>query len=864
MGFPKYIFFTILLITLLTKSGSGQIVFKELPDYQAINTDSSFFDIGASRSIIPLDGTWNVYPPGSKEDEKVSVSIPSIFLGSGELVFDKYFELSKSDIQNHKMKLVFLGLNYTADISVNGVIIFRHSGGEFPFQFDLPRDILKSDRKNVLSVRLFYKLDSENTIPLKQRFLFPQNFGGIIRDVYIQLLPSVCISDLKLLSNYDPGANKSRITISSEIDNSQFAKSSDTLASQNQFVLRVKFVSPNGGSVTSTSDFSFQLISNREKNISQTIDIFTPALWSPSNPQSYSVYLELWNGSTLIDRVKRSLAIFSLKAGVNSIFMNGQAFALNGVTFIPSSKEYGNMSDYDTMEKDIRMIKDLGFNCVRFSKCVPNPYYLDLCEKYGLIAFIELPLASIPEQLAQDQNFINRCRNYLTNFISSYQRYSAVGAIGLGDSYLAKSDAHISLIKNLAGIIKSNTYKLVYASFIGFDIQSINNLDLYGVEVFNRPVNSISDQLKQVQNDLGAGKIFISSATYIVNIGNTNGYVNDHSFEAQAKCFEDLIEYAGSNPLAGYFINSMFDYRGDYASLSAGYNKENIYQIGICDEERSTTRLGYKVVYSLLHNTEKVTIPIGSKKDDAPMVFILGGLLLALGIGILVNSGRKFREDSSRALLRPYNFFADVRDQRIMSGYHTTVLALIVSAVTSLILCNLLFYFRESVVFEKLLLSFGSTKIIKGISYLSWHPSGALILLTGFCIVSLFIITLIVKIASFFVRNRVFYSSVFFSVIWSFLPFILLIPVGIVLYRLLGANLINLYIYLGMGLFIVWVFYRLMKGVYVIFDVNAGSVYFYSIIFILVILGGTLLYYQMKNSVVDYLQLTVKQYNLFR
>ncbi|MGD1006157.1 MAG: glycoside hydrolase family 2 TIM barrel-domain containing protein [Ignavibacteriaceae bacterium] len=865
MGLPKNIFFTILLlISFLAKSSSGQIIFKELPDYQIKSSDSSFFDIGSTRSIIPLDGTWEVYSPNSKEDEKVSVSIPSIFQGDGELIFDKYFNLSKSDIQNHKMKLVFLGLNYTADISMNGVIIFRHSGGEVPFQFDLPKDILRSDGRNVLSVRLYYRLDSGETIPLKQRFLFPQNFGGIIRDVYIQLLPNVSISDLNLLSNYESGTNRSRVSIFSKIYNNEFSKSSDTLTSQNQFVLRVKFISPNGGSVTSTADYLFQLIPNRERDIFQTIDLISPTLWSPSSPQSYTVYFELWNGGMLIDRTKRSLAIFSLKSGTNFIFLNGQPFTLNGVTYVPSSPEYGNMLGYDLMEKDIRMIKELGFNCVKFSKSIPNPYYLSLCEKYGLVAFIELPLVSIPEQLAQDQNFINRCRNYLFNFITAYQRYSAVGAIGLGDSYLTKSDAHISLIKNLAGIIKSNTNKLVYTSFNGFNISPIDNVDLYGVEIFNSPVNSFSDKLKQLQSNLGTGKVFISGATYIVNIGNTNGYVNDHSFEAQAKFFEDLIEFAGNNPLAGYFINTMFDYRGDYASLSAGYNKDNVYQIGICNEERGTDRLGFKVIYSLFHNTEKVTIPIGSKKDDAPIVFILYGLLLALGIGILVNSGRKFREDSSRALLRPYNFFSDVRDQRIMSGYHTTVLALIVSAVTSLIVCNLLFYFKESVVFEKLLLSFGSTKIIKDVSYLAWHPAGALILFTALCLVAICVITLIVKTASFFVRNRVFYSSVYFSVIWSLLPFILLIPAGIVLYRLLSADIVNLYIYIGLSAFAIWVFYRLMKGIYVIFDVNPGSVYFYSIIFILVILGGILLYYQIKNSVVDYLQLTIKQYNLFR
>jgi beta-galactosidase/beta-glucuronidase len=35
----------------------------------------------------------------------------------------------------------------------------------------------------------------KNTIPLKQRFLFPQNFGGVIRDVYLHLTPNVSISD---------------------------------------------------------------------------------------------------------------------------------------------------------------------------------------------------------------------------------------------------------------------------------------------------------------------------------------------------------------------------------------------------------------------------------------------------------------------------------------------------------------------------------------------------------------------------------------------------------------------------------------------------------------------------------------------
>src|SRR5690606_11355602 len=179
---------------------------------------------------------------------------------------------------------------------------------------------------------------------------------------------------------------------------------------------------------------------------------------------------------------------------------------------------------------------------------------------------------------------------------------------------------------------------------------------------------------------------------------------------------------------------------------------------------------------------EKVTIPIGSKKDDAPMSFIIYGILLALIVGILVNSGRKFREDATRALLRPYNFYADVRDQRIISGFHSILLAAVISAIMGLIAANLLCFFRTSAEFEKILLSFGIPGIMNTASYLAWHPLASLLWLSVFFFAFLFVITILIKIASFFVRNIVYYSSIYFSVSWSFLPFVLLIPVGIILY----------------------------------------------------------------------------------
>ncbi|MHB1685987.1 MAG: sugar-binding domain-containing protein [Ignavibacteriaceae bacterium] len=861
MGFSKSFFLAVLLtLIFFTHPAAGQIIFKELPQYQINLADSTFFGITQTRQIISLDGAWKVFPSNKKEDDAVEVNVPSIFQGNGELIFEKGFYLSSGQINNHRLRISFLGLNYSADISVNGVIIYRHTGGEFPFTVNLPKDILHPDKNNILSVKLFYSLDSKNTIPVKQRFLFPHNFGGILRDVYILETPIISITNLNLSYNYAPLLNRAKISLKSRIENRDFTK--DTLSSASEFVLKLKFVSPNGGGVQYAPDYTFQLTPNKDKDIDETFDLTSPNLWSPSNPQSYSVYVEVWHGTNLIDREVRSISFYSLSSGKKSLNLNGNEFSLNGVTYVPSYYDYGNLENYQQMDQDIKMIKDLGFNAVRFEKCIPHPYYLKLCEKYGLLAFVELPINSIPENIADERNFISRSENYLINFLTAYKKYSAIAAVGLGSSYLPQSEIHNSLIKDLSQIVKKETNFLTYASFGGTNILPVDNLDLYGIEFFNTPVNKIGAQLKDAQTNLGAGKVFISEATYIVNIGNSDGYVNDYSFEAQAKYFEDLFDYTENNPLAGFFINSMFDYRGDYASLSAGYSKENLYRLGICGEDRSTNRLGYKVIYSKLHNTDRVTIPIGNKKDNSPMVFILFGLALAIALGVLVNSGRKFREDASRALMRPYNFFADVRDMRIMSSYHSTILALIIAATTSLILSNLLFYFRENVFLEKFLLSFGTNGIIKTVSFLAWHPVQSLIWLTVIFIISLLVISAIVKAASFFVRNRVFLSSAYFAVIWSFLPLVLLIPVGIILFRSLNADVANLYIYAGLLIFALWIFYRLMKGIYVIFDVNAGSVYFYSILLIFLIAGGFLLYYQIKDSAFDYIWLTFKQFNI--
>ena len=852
-----------------SQAAFSQVIFRDLPNYKINTSDQLFFDITTTRDVISLNGNWKVYPADDDKKEKVNVTVPSIFEGKGEFIFEKSFPLTNAQLNNHKVSLNFFGLNYSADISINKIIIYRHPGGEFPFTVSLPRDILRSDKDNIISVKLSYELDAQNTIPLKQRFLFPQNFGGVIRDVYLHLTPNVSISDFTYKTEIDLKLNKAVISIKSVIDNKEFKKINDTLGTQSNFTLRTQVFYPDGktslssGSSSSISDNSFVLNQNKQIEIKNTFTIAAPTLWSPDNPASYIIRLELWRGEQLIDRHDQSVALFKLETSQNNFSLNGKDFNLYGVTYSPSFYQYGSLSSYERMESDLEKIKQAGFNSVRFSKSLPNPYYLRLCEQIGLLAFVELPIANLPEGLAGSQNFVVRSKNYLSSLLKAYENFSAIGGIGFGSSYLFKSDAHRALLSDLSSQVKKNRSILTYASFFDFEYQQINNLDLYGIEFLNISPADKQNSITNLIGAIGKSKLFIGEATYSVNIGQTDGYVNKFSYEAQAKFFDDMFTFFENNNLVGFFANTMYDVRGDYPSIICGYKDENIYNIGLVSEDRTQDRLAYKVLSARIRNTEKVTIPIGSDKDDAPMIFIITGLVLALLMGVLVNSGRKFREDASRALLRPYNFFADVRDQRIISAYHSMFLALIVALVSSLIFANLFYYIKNNVLVEKVLLAFGSPGLISGISYLAWNPVKALIWLFILTVILMLLLTIIITSCSFFVRTKVYLSSVFFTVVWALLPIVLLIPVGIVLYRLLNAGVGNIYMYVFLAAFIIWLLYRLLKGISVIFDVNAGGIYFYGLLSMVLLNIIFFLYYEVNNSVFQYLKLAFKQFNIF-
>ncbi|MBU1099885.1 MAG: hypothetical protein KKA84_05705 [Bacteroidetes bacterium] len=846
-------FFTFCLIVFSFVETFSQIRIHELETSHSALFDSLYSQYSQTRKIVRLNTNWQVYSEGNTEN-KSRVTIPSAFSGTNELYFETELVFSNLELTASKIYLNCLGIGSAATFILNDNVITKISGSEIPFKILLPEELLYSNEPNRLIIKVSDEPDAKNSIPLKPKFLFGKNTAGIFRDLYLEFIQINGLNDVSINYNLNSKLDKASFKI-------EFGSKGINLESNPTSPSQIQIELFGSSDINKSIFIRNWEISDSTKDLVK-FELNSPLLWSPEQPDYYIAKIRLFSNLLLVDEITQHISLYSIEKNNTSFMLNNIPFELKGVTLVLENISNGNLISYGEIETKLKKLKEFGINSVRFPKDVPSPYALDLCQKYGIFALVELPINSVPEQIAISDHFSILSKEYLTAFTNYISKHDAVLAVGVGSSYLANSTDHISLIEALTSSIKKATNRKTYAGFVGVPLSTIRDLDFYGIELYSNFSDKIKEDINSAITNLGGKSLFFSEVTYPVFMGSTNGYSNPNSFEAQAKFVENVIDYTRFHKLAGSFINTLYDFTGDCASLYTGYNENNLYRIGVLDQNGIADRLTSKVINAKYNNGEKVIIPLGSFKEETPFFFILLSLLLSILLAVVINSKRKFREDATRALLRPYNFYADIRDNRILTGFHSITLMLILAASHALLLTNFLYFFRSNIFIEKLIISLGSKDLLNLVASLAWNPGSAFIKTFLLAILLFGVISVVLKFSSLFVKNRVTIFSIFIIVIWSFIPTVLLLPVELILHKVLTANLVNPWLYGFFFFFALWLFQRLLKGIYVIFDVAPLKVYLFGFLSLIVIVGGYLLYHQFANSSIYYIINAYKQYQL--
>lgn len=794
----------------------------------------------STRSVISLNGAWEYSDDGG--DTWTPVTIPACYMPSGVIKLRRSFKIPKAMLNKYRWELIGYGVQYSGSVVVNGNFILQREG-LIPFDAGLPED-MQLQENNVIEIETDNQLDYSGTVPGRRLPLDVRTYGGVVRDIFLVGVPIVRIDDIKISRGTGSDLHFDVNIVSGSIKGMQYGRADSTGGGtarldkdQAEFdvALVVRSAPVNDsvqGGATGSSEGKVLLQSKRTESIRLTPSIAAPTLWRPGAPVLYTAVLQVRYQGALLDEREVSFGYRNIAVRGTEFRLNDSTLRLNGVVYIEDSKEYGVSLPYERMLQDIEVIRDLGINVIRFTGGVPHPYLLELCDRNGIMAMIDIPVGAPPPFLYNNDQYLDHALERARLTVQATQRYTSVIGYGIGFPIGISGESGHAFVGRLKGLLDSlTTNTLVYAvSNDWSDPELQSSVDFAGVSHLDGNLGQVQELLNKATEDIG-GKMPVMLMAFgkLVRTDNQNGYSDSVSTQAQAKFIEDVYGIINESQVTGLFYWAFNDYRTDRPLLTVNNDDQYIASCGLMTLDRQM-RIGGSTLGALYTDQKVPDLAIGEYSPPSTVLFIILGIGCAILFLFLINNSRRFRENVFRALLRPYNFFADIRDQRILSTIQSTILALVIALTFAVILTSLCYYYRMDEAFDFVLNALIASDGIKGmVDYLVWRPALAVTAFTGIFFTLLILLAAMIRFGSIFVRNRIFFSDAYTIAVWGALPVLLLIPVAMVLYRLLelpSAGILAFLLVLGV---ILWMFYRILRGTSVVYDIRSAKVYAYAV-----------------------------------
>ncbi len=811
--------------------------------------DAGMFQDTNTRLKIDLAGKWLAKVEG--ENKWFEVLIPSAYDFTGKVTFRKSFNLSDSIVHDKNLFFVAYGINYECQIFVNGQFLTRHIGGYTSFVVRIP-DRMLNVGENILEIRVNNELNSRTTIPLRHQVWAWRNYGGIYRDVYILATPKVWIDDAKV--RYFFGTNFS--VLNGEIETYVFSGEISKIFSDRNFDIKVQIFEKEGEVfVTESAPLRFFIDDSRSVRVNIPFTIYNPKLWSPETPSLYVLKLIVMNLGKVIDEFIVVTGFREFKIVDSDIYLNGKRIVLKGISRHEDHPKFGNALSYEEMEKDIVLIKNMGANAIRFAHYPAHPYVLNLCDRYGLIVLEEIPVWNVPADILVNERYVSLAKSYISEMVNRDKNHPSVFAWGIGNEFDSADEETRKYVSELVKFVKSiDDRPIYYASRMIKNDVCVDLVDLACVNVYIDDLTKFSENIGYWKRKYGNKPVIVTEYGKAVQLENRNGYSDPLSYESQAKYILERYRLIQEMDFDGSFVWVFSDWRGDRPITTLPNPDPYLYTMGVVSYDREK-RPAYEVLKALYTEGKVPALAIGDYSENIPEIYTIAGIIFLLLLSYIYYSYRWFRENLNRAIFRPYNFFADVRDQYLISVGRTTILALLISATFGVFVAGILDRLKQNEYLDYILthLIFIDWLKVELISII-WKPFYLCLYLSLFSFVKILILTLLIQFFSTFTKVKVYLSHSYSIAVWSFLPVIFLIPIDMILYRVV-TGFGSAMVIAGIGLVVILIsVVRLIKGISIIYEVKQLRVTVFLVVLVSVIFGLFLIFYNYKFSSFAYLK----------
>ncbi|MDX9758054.1 MAG: glycoside hydrolase family 2 TIM barrel-domain containing protein [Bacteroidota bacterium] len=781
------------------------------------------------KSIIDLNGSWRY----RADDDATwrSVQVPSSYRGIHNVVFRRGFTVPRALLGSSVFQLSAQSVSYYCEISINGQFIGKHAGLT-PFSFKISPGILRAG-SNTIEMHVHNKLSTHETVPLYEQLWERMNYGGIVHDIGIVAHRGVWAQETyvstEIAGEGRPATLHYRVLLNSGEISRLPGDTASLAAGFGKSVVLHSFdvIDPLNGMVVASSEASRVVVeSDRLREVEMTVTVPSVRLWSPDAPNIYMLRQRTTRGGVVLDESMQQIGFRDIRLSGNGLTVNGASVFVKALTYVEDSPRHGRSLSLDEMERDVLLMKNLGVNSLRLVYGSVHPYFISLCDRYGIMLFVDLPLRNVPDALLSKDGIRVSARNTCREISSRDQMHPSLVAIGVAQGLQTGGPLLASYIKEVRSVFREREMPVLYASFQSILPRSLpEGLDMIGMDVSPESTQRVTELLRRHAETERAYPVFISSLMYPVQIGNYHGYSDTRSIDAQGQFFLQMFKESRDLGYAGIVVHSFSDWAVSRPIMAVDRVHEYTATTGVVDRYRQK-RIAYDVLKASFNNEKAPVLVTGNYEEDHPVSFVVIGILIILVFAVVYNLFRRFRENVSRSLLRPYNFFADVRDQRMLSIFQTSMVGVIGALSAALLLANFLYFWRMNILVDHVIAQFVHHGWLKQwLNYAAWNPLANTLLTALLLFVVLLIVALLIWFAAFVTRKKVFLFDAYSVSMWSVLPMITLAPLGMVLYRVMDVPVLDVVAVLVYVIFHIWIISRVLKGIAIVFDIR--PVFFY-------------------------------------
>jgi beta-glucuronidase len=315
-----------------------------------------------------LNGDWERHVDGVLFD---LVHVPGARRPFGYYRLKRAFLLPKLSLGQRAI-LHFDGITYHGRAFVNGVELGT-MGPYVPYEFDFTRHAREGSNQLEVAIADLVPDPSGAGKDEIELGVNPgwEGYGGIIRDVYVEVRPAVFIDNIRL--SYKLNTNYTTAGCEAELHLSSSAETSS----------EVNVLLYQGNTAVAKAARSVA-VSKGDTKETVSFELNPPLLWSPEEPNLYQLVAQV--------KTEYGLDQLSCPTGFRHVAVRGQNFELNGRRLVLNGvcrhdmwKDQGFTLSREHMEQDMRMIKGLGCNFVRLVHYPHHRHIIELADELGLL-----------------------------------------------------------------------------------------------------------------------------------------------------------------------------------------------------------------------------------------------------------------------------------------------------------------------------------------------------------------------------------------------------------------------------------------------------------------------------------------------